>query len=45
MNEESKSFQKSINQLKERINNEKISEKLSNAVHTLKETDKTGNFV
>ncbi|CAO3681087.1 unnamed protein product [Rhizopus stolonifer] len=41
MNEESKSFQKSINQLKEKINNEKISEKVSNAVHTLKETDKT----
>lgn len=45
MNEESKSLQKSIERLKEKISNEKVSEKVLNAIYTPKQSNWKGKFI
>lgn len=45
MNEESKSLQKSIERLKEKVSNEKVSEKVLNAIYTPKQSNWKGKFI
>jgi hypothetical protein len=45
MNEESKSLQKSIERLKEKISSEKVNEKVLNAIYTPKQSNWKGKFI